>query len=315
VSEMSYQIQPAMTTLAAIAASVETVIRGKHEQVLLAMVPMIAGGHLLLQDVPGVGKSTLAQALGQSIGASYSRIQFTSDLLPADILGVNVYEAATGEFRFRRGPIFANVVMADEINRASPKTQSALLEAMNDRRITVDGTTWELPDPFFVIATQNPIEYTGTYPLPESELDRFQLCTGIGYPDVDAERRILTERPVRQHSIHLQPAASVQQVLDAQDAVDHVTVAPAVLDYLLAFARATRSETLFEVGVSPRGAIDLLKAVRAWALLQGRTFVVPDDVKTMAPYVASHRILRRGSRKGASRADIDRVFEQVPAPA
>jgi len=315
VSEMSHQIQPAMKTLAAIAASVETVIRGKHEQVLLAMVPMIAGGHLLLQDVPGVGKSTLAQALGQSIGASYSRIQFTSDLLPADILGVNVYEAATGEFRFRRGPIFANVVMADEINRASPKTQSALLEAMNDRRITVDGTTWELPDPFFVIATQNPIEYTGTYPLPESELDRFQLCTGIGYPDVEAERTILTERPVRQHSIHLEPVVSVQQVLEAQDAVDHVVVAPAVLDYLLAFARATRSETLFEVGVSPRGAIDLLKAVRAWALLQGRTFVVPYDVKTIAPYVASHRILRRGSRKGASRADIDRVFEQVPAPA
>ncbi|MCX6085350.1 MAG: MoxR family ATPase, partial [Caldiserica bacterium] len=220
----------------------------------------------------------------------------------------------TGEFRFRRGPIFANVVMADEINRASPKTQSALLEAMNDRRISIDGMTWELPDPFFVIATQNPIEYTGTYPLPESELDRFQLCTGIGYPDVESERQILTERPVRQHSISLQPVASVQQVLEAQDAVDAVTVAPAVLDYLLAFVRATRSETLFEVGVSPRGAIDLLKAVRAWALLQGRTFVVPDDVKTMAPYVAAHRILRRGSRKGASGTDIDRIFEQVPAP-
>ena len=258
VSEKTDRLQVATDTVTAIAASVETVVRGKHEQVLLALVPMIAGGHLLLQDVPGVGKSTLAQALGQSIGASYSRIQFTSDLLPADILGVNIYEAATGEFRFRRGPIFANVVMADEINRASPKTQSALLEAMNDRRITIDGMTWELPDPFFVIATQNPIEYAGTYPLPESELDRFQLCMGIGYPDVEAERRILTERPVRQHSINLQPVASVQQVLDAQAAVDEVTVAPAMLDYLLTFARATRSETLFEVGVSPRGAICLL---------------------------------------------------------
>ena len=312
---MSYQFQPAMKTVAAIAASVETVVRGKHEQVLLALVPMIAGGHLLLQDVPGVGKSTLAQALGQSIGASYSRIQFTSDLLPADILGVNVFEAATGEFRFRRGPIFANVVMADEINRASPKTQSALLEAMNDRRVSIDGTTWELPEPFFVIATQNPIEYAGTYPLPESELDRFQLCTGIGYPDTAAERRILTEHPVRQHSVRLEPVASVEAVLEVQDAVDSVTVAPALLDYLLAFVQATRSEELFEVGVSPRGSIDLLRAVRAWALLQGRAFVVPDDVKRMAPYVVAHRIVRRGSHKGASRSDVDHIFEQVPAPA
>lgn len=304
-----------MKTVAAIAASVETVVRGKHEQVLLALVPMIAGGHLLLQDVPGVGKSTLAQALGQSIGASYSRIQFTSDLLPADILGVNVFEAATGEFRFRRGPIFANVVMADEINRASPKTQSALLEAMNDRRVSIDGTTWDLPEPFFVIATQNPVEYAGTYPLPESELDRFQLCMGIGYPDTEAERRILTERPVRQHVMRLDPVASVEEVLEVQDAVDRVTVAPAILDYLLAFVQATRGEELFEVGVSPRGSIDLLRAVRAWALLQGRVFVVPDDIKTMAPYVVAHRIVRRSSRKGASRSDVNSIFEQVPAPA
>jgi MoxR-like ATPase len=315
VSEKTDRLKAAMVTVTAIAASVETIVRGKHEMVQLAIVPMIAGGHLLLQDVPGVGKSTLAQALGQSIGASYSRIQFTSDLLPADILGVNVYEAATGEFRFRRGPIFANVVMADEINRASPKTQSALLEAMNDRRISIDGTTWELPEPFFVIATQNPVEYTGTYPLPESELDRFQLCTGIGYPDIDAERKILTERPVRQHVVHLQPVATMQQVLEAQDAVDSVMVAPAVLDYLLAFVRGTRTEPLFEIGVSPRGAIDLLKAARAWALLQGRGYVVPDDVKAMAPFVAAHRILRRDSRRGVSQADIDRIFEQVPAPA
>jgi MoxR-like ATPase len=312
---MPHQLQPAMKTVAAIAASVETVVRGKHEQVLLALVPMIAGGHLLLQDVPGVGKSTLAQALGQSIGASYSRIQFTSDLLPADILGVNVFEAATGEFRFRRGPIFANVVMADEINRASPKTQSALLEAMNDRRVSIDGTTWDLPEPFFVIATQNPVEYAGTYPLPESELDRFQLCMGIGYPDTEAERRILTERPVRQHVVRLDPVASVEEVLEVQDAVDRVTVAPAILNYLLAFVQATRGEELFEVGVSPRGSIDLLRAVRAWALLQGRVFVVPDDIKTMAPYVVAHRIVRRGSRKGASRSDVNHIFEQVPAPA
>jgi MoxR-like ATPase len=312
---MPHQLQPAMKTVAAIAASVETVVRGKHEQVLLALVPMIAGGHLLLQDVPGVGKSTLAQALGQSIGASYSRIQFTSDLLPADILGVNVFEAATGEFRFRRGPIFANVVMADEINRASPKTQSALLEAMNDRRVSIDGTTWDLPEPFFVIATQNPVEYAGTYPLPESELDRFQLCMGIGYPDTEAERRILTERPVRQHVMRLDPVASVEEVLEVQDAVDRVTVAPAILDYLLAFVQATRGEELFEVGVSPRGSIDLLRAVRAWALLQGRVFVVPDDIKTMAPYVVAHRIVRRSSRKGASRSDVNSIFEQVPAPA
>lgn len=312
---MPHQLQPAMKTVAAIAASVETVVRGKHEQVLLALVPMIAGGHLLLQDVPGVGKSTLAQALGQSIGASYSRIQFTSDLLPADILGVNVFEAVTGEFRFRRGPIFANVVMADEINRASPKTQSALLEAMNDRRVSIDGTTWDLPEPFFVIATQNPVEYAGTYPLPESELDRFQLCMGIGYPDTEAERRILTERPVRQRVVRLDPVASVEEVLEVQDAVDRVTVAPAILNYLLAFVQATRGEELFEVGVSPRGSIDLLRAVRAWALLQGRVFVVPDDIKTMAPYVVAHRIVRRGSRKGASRSDVNHIFEQVPAPA
>lgn len=315
VSDKHTDLRSAMQTVAAVAASVESVVRGKHEQVLLSLVPMIAGGHLLLQDVPGVGKSTLAQALGQSIGASYSRIQFTSDLLPADILGVNIYEAASGEFHFRRGPIFANVVLADEINRASPKTQSALLEAMNDRRISIDGATWELPDPFFVIATQNPIEYTGTYPLPESELDRFQLCMGVGYPDAEAERQILVERPVRQHSISIDPVASTSEVLAVQSAVDAVVVTPAILDYVLAFVHATRTDVLFEVGISPRGAIDLLKAVRAWALLQGRAFVVPDDVKAMAPYVAAHRIIRRGSRKGATRADIDRVFEQVQAPA
>jgi len=278
-------------------------------------VPLIAGGHLLLQDVPGVGKSTLAQALGQSIGATFSRIQFTSDLLPADILGVNVFEAGAGEFRFRQGPVFANIVMADEINRASPKTQSALLEAMNDRQVSIDGTTWKLPDPFFVIATQNPVEYAGTYPLPESELDRFLLCMAIGYPDTDAERRILAERPIRQHNAPLEPVATVEDVLQMQESVDHVTVAPAILDYLLAFVHATRDEPLFEVGVSPRGSIDLLRSVRAWALLQGRTFVVPDDIKTMAPFVVAHRIVRRGSRRGATQADLSHVFERVPAPA
>ena len=315
MSEMPHQLQPAMKTVAAIAASVETVVRGKHEQVLLALVPMIAGGHLLLQDVPGVGKSTLAQALGQSIGASYSRIQFTSDLLPADILGVNVYEAATGEFRFRRGPIFANVVMADEINRASPKTQSALLEAMNDRRISIDGMTWELPDPFFVIATQNPIEYTGTYPLPESELDRFQLCTGIGYPDVESERQILTERPVRQHSI----SCSLW------------------LRFSRCWTRRTRSTTWWwhqqywtiswrsyarpdprrcSRWASARGALSICsrlyahgrccRVVRLSSLTTSRRWLHTWQL-TASCVVA----VERGHRGH----DIDRVFEQVPAPA
>jgi len=309
------QLQAAMHRVTAVAGQVETVIHGKHDEVLLSLVPLIAGGHLLLQDVPGVGKSTLAQALGQSIGATFSRIQFTSDLLPADILGVNVFEAGAGEFRFRQGPVFANIVMADEINRASPKTQSALLEAMNDRQVSIDGTTWKLPDPFFVIATQNPVEYAGTYPLPESELDRFLLCMAIGYPDTDAERRILAERPIRQHNTPLEPVATVEDVLQVQESVDHVTVAPAILDYLLAFVHATRDEPLFEVGVSPRGSIDLLRSVRAWALLQGRAFVVPDDIKTMAPFVVAHRIVRRGSRRGATQADLSHVFDRVPAPA
>ena len=309
------QLRAAMQRVAAVAEQVETVIHGKHEEVLLSLVPLMAGGHLLLQDVPGVGKSTLAQALGQSIGATFSRIQFTSDLLPADILGVNVFEAGVGDFRFRQGPVFANIVMADEINRASPKTQSALLEAMNDRQVSIDGTTWKLPDPFFVIATQNPVEYAGTYPLPESELDRFLLCMAIGYPDTDAERRILAERPIRQHNTPLEPVATVEDVLQVQESVDHVTVAPAILDYLLAFVHATRDEPLFEVGVSPRGSIDLLRSVRAWALLQGRAFVVPDDIKTMAPFVVAHRIVRRGSRRGATQADLSHVFDRVPAPA
>ena len=309
------QLRAAMQRVAAVAEQVETVIHGKHEEVLLSLVPLMAGGHLLLQDVPGVGKSTLAQALGQSIGATFSRIQFTSDLLPADILGVNVFEAGVGDFRFRQGPVFANIVMADEINRASPKTQSALLEAMNDRQVSIDGTTWKLPDPFFVIATQNPVEYAGTYPLPESELDRFLLCMAIGYPDTDAERRILAERPIRQRNAPLEPVATVDDVLKMQEAVDQVTVAPAILDYLLAFVHATREEPLFEVGVSPRGSIDLLRSVRAWALLQGRAFVVPDDIKTMVPFVVAHRIVRRGSRRGATQADLGHVFERVPAPA
>jgi MoxR-like ATPase len=205
--------------------------------------------------------------------------------------------------------------MADEINRASPKTQSALLEAMNDRQVSIDGTTWKLPDPFFVIATQNPIEYAGTYPLPESELDRFLLCMAIGYPDSDAERRILAERPIRQRSVPMEPVETVDAVLKIQEAVDQVTVAPAVLDYLVAFVHATREEPLFEVGVSPRGSIDLLRSVRAWALLRGRAFVVPDDIKTMAPFVVAHRIVRRGSRRGAAQADLDHVFERVPPPA
>lgn len=314
VDRENTDFEDATAAISAVAANVERVILGKHDEVRLALIPLMTGGHLLLQDVPGVGKSTLAHAIGQSVGAVFHRIQFTSDLLPADILGASIYEIASGEFHFRPGPIFANVVMADEINRASPKTQSALLEAMNDHRVSIDGKTTDLPDPFFVIATQNPIEFTGTYPLPESELDRFQMCVGLGYPDVDAERAILTTHSVRQHLVDIPAVATLKDVVAVQEAVDRVTVSPAVLDYVVAFVRATRTDPLFEIGVSPRCSIDLLKTARAWALLQGRRYVVPDDVKKMAAYVVPHRIVRRGGHKGASAADIEQVFERVPAP-
>ena len=306
-----------MKTVAAIAASVETVVRGKHEQVLLALVPMIAGGHLLLQDVPGVGKSTLAQALGQSIGASYSRIQFTSDLLPADILGVNVFEAATGEFRFRRGPIFANVVMADEINRASPKTQSALLEAMNDRRISIDGTTWELPDPFFVIATQNPVDYHGTYPLPEGQLDRFLMSVGLGYPSRDDERDIVVSQQLRHPVDALKPVMHTNDVLAAQAAVRRVTLSEPILDYALKIVAATRQSNDLALGASPRGTLALTHTAQGFAAIRGRDYVLPDDVKAVATAVLSHRVyvkpkLRTGD--APARAIIQAILDAIPVP-
>jgi MoxR-like ATPase len=271
--------------------AVETVIRGKPEAVRLAIITLIAGGHLLVEDVPGVGKTTLAHALARALDCSFQRIQFTSDLLPSDVIGLSVYDQHRGVFEWKPGPVFANVVLADEINRTTPKTQSALLEAMAERHVTVEGVTHGLPAPFIVLATQNPIEHHGTYPLPESQLDRFMLRLRIGYPDPADEQRILRDREHADPLNALEPVMSAHEVLDLQRAVATVSVDDALVEYLMRIVAATRDSEMLDLGVSPRATLSLFRAAQALALTEERSFCIPDDIKRLVVPVFAHRIV------------------------
>ncbi len=304
-------------TAHAIEQNVSSVVVGKPEVVRLALVALLAEGHLLIEDVPGVGKTLLAKALARSIDCSVSRIQFTPDLLPSDVTGVTVYSPDTGEFEFKPGPVFANVVIGDEINRAGPKTQSSLLESMEERTVTIDGTTHVLGSPFLVMATQNPIELEGTYPLPEAQRDRFLLRVSIGYPDVDGEISVL-----RTHG-HGDPLPDLRAVTDAAtvasmiQAVREVQVAESVERYLVAVCRATRSHEHVELGASTRASLAMLRAVRAHAVLEGRDHVLPDDIKAIGPHLLPHRLILRPEAQLAGREAADAVrdvLEGVPAP-
>lgn len=297
-------------------SQVGTVVRGKADVIRQAVVCLLARGHMLIEDVPGVGKTTLAQALSRSLGLLFQRIQFTSDLLPSDILGVSVFRRDDQEFEFVPGPIFSNVVLADEINRTSPKTQSALLEAMSERRVTVDRVRHELPEPFVVMATQNPLEYVGTFPLPESQLDRFMMSLRLGYPPRTEEKELLLSGGTQQNLADMQPTVSREEVLELQAAVDQVKVSDKIVDYLLELVEHTRSSKEFLLGVSTRGVQNYLRAAQAMALCEGRDFVIPDDLQQLARPVLSHRVvLKSGSATlEASREAVSGVVRRVPVP-
>ena len=270
--------------------AVETVIKGKPEAIRLAIVTLIAGGHLLVEDVPGVGKTTLAHALARALDCSFQRIQFTSDLLPSDVIGLSVYNQHSGVFEWKPGPVFANVVLADEINRTTPKTQSALLEAMAERQVTIEGTTHNLPSPFIVLATQNPIEHHGTYPLPESQLDRFMLRLRIGYPSPADEESILRDREYADPLDQVEAVMTAHEVNDLQRIVATVSVDDALVKYLMRIVAATRDSEMLDLGVSPRGSLALFRAAQALALTEERTFCIPDDIKRLVVPVFAHRI-------------------------
>ncbi len=266
------------------------VLLGKEHQVKLALTCLFARGHLLIEDLPGMGKTTLAHALAHVLGLSYNRLQFTSDLLPADVLGFSLYDKSTGEFRFQPGPVFTQVLLADEINRTTPKTQSALLEAMEERQVTIDGQTRLLPQPFFVIATQNPLTQSGTYPLPESQLDRFLMRIELGYPDKSAERRLFEGEDPRAQLKKLKPVLSPEHLLKVQQLVGKVQASGSVLDYLQRLVEYTRTEQAFSYGLSPRGALALLHCAKSWALIDGRRHIVPEDIQVVLPAVVAHRV-------------------------
>ena len=294
--------------------AVSEALVGKPEVVRLALAALIGRGHLLVEDVPGVGKTTLAAALAHAVGGRFSRIQFTSDLLPSDIIGVSVFDARERRFEFRPGPLFANVVLADEINRTTPKTQSALLEAMSERRVSVDGVTRMLPEPFFVVATQN----HGTFPLPDSQMDRFLMRIRIGYPSAEDEMSILAGEGRTVQSEEPGSVIDANGLAALQQAAERVRTVPDILEYMVALARATRSLPGVAIGASPRGSLALLRASRAWALLEGREFVSPDNVKRMALPVLSHRLVMEGAEDGADREAAEQalreVLDTVPVP-
>jgi MoxR-like ATPase len=296
-------------------SQINRIILGKEHQIRLGLACLLARGHLLIEDIPGVGKTTLAHALAQALGLSYQRIQFTSDLLPADIIGVSIFDRNTSTFRFHKGPIFSQLVLADEVNRATPKAQSALLEAMEEQQVTADGQTYPLAAPFFVIATQNPAYQIGTYPLPESQLDRFLMRIELGFPEPALERQLLLGQDRRDLLAQFTATITPQQLLMLQSAVPKVHVSEALLDYVQAIVRHTRESSAFESGLSPRAAIGLLRAAQAWALIHDHAGVIPEDVQAVLPAVVGHRIRFKDDSAAPSAGDIGQlVLEAVAVP-
>jgi MoxR-like ATPase len=303
--------------IAELIGNIEKVFIGKKDAIKLTLTGLFAGGHILIEDVPGVGKTVLARALARSIDCSFQRLQFTPDLLPSDIIGVSIYTPEMNEFVFKPGPIFAHVILADEINRTTPRTQSSLLEAMNDFQVSVDGKTHSLELPFIVLATQNPYEFEGTYPLPESQLDRFLMRIEIGYPDLENEKQVLFSQAHDHPLMQLSPVLSRDDVVFIQSRVRDVRIDESIIEYMLEITRRTRKNSKLEIGVSPRGSLMLRRAVQAHALIESRDYVVPDDVKKLAVPVLSHRVIVRATaRQDARRAAavIKDILEEVPVP-
>lgn len=298
------------TALLAAQTQVNSFVLGKPHEVRLAFVALLSGGHLLIEDLPGLGKTTLAHALAHTMGLGFQRVQFTSDLLPSDVVGVSIYDTPTQKFEFHAGPVFTHVLLADEINRAPPRTQSALLEAMAEHQVTIDGHTHPLPDPFFVIATQNPVDLSGTYPLPDSQLDRFLLRLSLGYPNEEAERALLAGEDRRQLIAQAQPSFTADQVLALRDAVTAVHTSDALINYLQSLLAQSRRHPGVRVGLSPRAGLALLRAARAYALMLGRDHVLPDDIQALFPYVAGHRLVvdqESGSAEKVAKAILQSV--------
>jgi MoxR-like ATPase len=300
-------------------AALRRIIRGNDGVVRLALVSILARGHLLIEGVPGVGKTTLGQALARAIDCSFQRIQFTSDMLPSDVIGISIYSAMEQQFEFKRGPLFTNILLADEINRTTPKTQSALLEAMNEGQVTVDAHSYSLPQPFLVIATQNPVEHHGTYPLPESQLDRFLMRVRMGYPDSSAEREILRSEAGAAQLDMMEPVLNGADVMEMQEAVTQVRVDESLVSYALSIVRRTRESEHFTLGVSPRGAQMLYRAAQAMAFLDGRSFCTPEDFKPLAVPVFAHRVAVNGTSSGLKKSDpadhmISEIVDSIPVP-
>lgn len=297
----------------AVLQALNQIVLGKPQQIKLSLACLLARGHLLLEDIPGVGKTTLALALAKVLGLKFQRVQFTSDLLPADILGVSVYEQASATFRFHAGPIFSQLVLADEVNRASPKTQSALLEAMEERQVTVEGETRKLEEPFFVIATQNPSQQIGTFPLPESQLDRFLMRISLGYPPAEAEKLLLQERDRRDLLASLKPAITPADLLALQRKVSEIKTTGPLLDYLLALVHATRKHPGLAMGLSPRAGLALRRAAQAWALIEGRSGAIPEDVQAVFPAVVNHRLITASERESGA-PTAEEILTRVAIP-
>ena len=309
---------PALEKISSLKRAIGRIVKGKDETISMAIVALIAEGHLLIEDVPGVGKTTLGHALARSLDCNFHRIQFTSDLLPSDVLGVSIFNPNRNEFEFKPGPIFSNIVLADEINRTTPKTQSALLEAMNENQVTIENVTYALPRPFMVLATQNPVEHHGTYPLPESQLDRFLMKIEVGYPDAQAEKEILKKYTNGNNHQAVQPVLNPAEVLSLQNESRNVHIDENLIDYMIEIVNQTRKHPEIELGISPRGTVALCRSVQARALLEGRSFVIPDDVKRLAPLVFGHRLIvvRTGTKaRSDAQTILKEILAQIPVPA